>query len=139
MRIELIEYPVFVKIGCFKEERLHGQEVLVTLLANLASHVSPGLSDDIKRTVDYGSIISCIDRVLKDREFHLIETAVEMLGLSLLETFEGLSGLDVTIEKRILPQGIAKGARVRVHERFSRSEPSEPKSDRHQLETTSLC
>ena len=120
MRIELIDDPVFIKIGCFKEERLHGQEVLVTLNATLASDLTPGLSDELERTVDYGSIIQSIDSVLKDREFHLIETAVTMLGLRLLEVFVGLSDVDLIIEKRILPFGIAKGARVRAHETFSR-------------------
>ena len=32
-KIEIIDYPVFLKLGCFSSEKLHGQEVLISLTA----------------------------------------------------------------------------------------------------------
>lgn len=119
MRIEIIEYPVFVRMGCFREERLHGQEVLVTVFAELAQDPELDLNDDLKKTVDYGDIIRTLDWVLKDREFKLIESAVKALGTALLDQFAGVKLWDVTIEKPVLPGGMAKGGRIRIHDSFT--------------------
>jgi dihydroneopterin aldolase len=119
MRIEIIEYPVFMRIGCFREERLHGQEVLVTVFAELGLHPDIDLNDELKKTVDYGEIIRTLDVVLKDREFKLIESAVKALGQSLLKQFAMVKHVDVTIEKPVLPGGIAKGGRIRIQDSFT--------------------
>ena len=118
MRIEIIEYPVFVRIGCFREERLHGQEVLVTVFADIRMESGLALGDDLKKTLDYGDIIRTLDAALKDREFKLIESAVIAVGQSLIEKFLQVEKLDVTIEKPVLPGGMAKGGRIRIHESF---------------------
>jgi len=118
MRIEIIEYPVFMRIGCFREERLHGQEVLVTVFAEINMEPNTALSDDIKKTLDYGDIITTLDATLKDREFKLIESAVVAVGQSLLGQFLQVTKLDVTIEKPVLPGRMAKGGRIRIQETF---------------------
>ncbi len=118
MRIEIIEYPVFMRIGCFREERLHGQEVLVTVFAEIRMDSGTPLGDDLKKTLDYGDIIRTLDHALKDREFKLIESAVIAVGQSLIGQFLQVQKLDVTIEKPVLPGGMAKGGRIRIHETF---------------------
>jgi dihydroneopterin aldolase len=118
MRIEVIEYPVFMKIGCFRHERLHGQEVLVTVFAELAKNKNPGLVDDLSTTVDYGDLIRMLDQVLKDREFKLIESAVNLVGNSFMSGFSTIVRLEVIIEKPVLPGSMAKSGRIRVRESF---------------------
>ncbi|MEI8026528.1 MAG: dihydroneopterin aldolase [Pseudomonadota bacterium] len=118
MHIEIIEYPVFMRIGCFREERLHGQEVLVTVFAEIRMESEIALGDDLRKTLDYGDIIRTLDTALKDREFKLIESAVIAVGQSLMGQFLQVEKLDVTIEKPVLPGGMAKGGRIRIHETF---------------------
>jgi dihydroneopterin aldolase len=125
MRIEVIDYPIFMKIGCFRHERLHGQEVLVTIFADLSKQKNPGMGDDLSNTIDYGDLIRMLDQVLKDREFKLIESAVNLVGLSFMNSFSGIARLDVVIEKPVLPGSMAKSGRIRIFESFDQAKVNE--------------
>ena len=120
LRIEVINYPVYVRLGHFSHERALGQEILVTVIANFKANVGPELSDDLQKTVDYSLIMAVIERELKGRDVKLVETACAMLGKALLKEFWQFETIDVVIEKTTLPPGIAKGAKIRAGQTFSR-------------------
>ena len=86
MKINIVRYPVFMRLGYFVGERIRGQEVLVSLLVELLKP-KEGIGDDLEKTTDYGRILEVVDRTLANKEMKLVETAVEKTGAMLLECF----------------------------------------------------
>ena len=120
MKIHISEFPVFMKLGYFSRERLTGQEILVSLEVTLEDTPFPG-KEELSHSVDYGNLIRLVEETIKDKEVKLVETVVNMLGLSIMEHFALISEAFIKIEKPILPDGLGKGARVSVSHMFSRN------------------
>lgn len=121
MNIHIQNYPVFIRLGYFEEERLCGQEALVSLDLNLGK--IPGIvSEDLAKTTDYGKILEKIEEVLAYKEIRLLEAAVEILGEALLRSFSQVKSVRIHIEKCVLPKGVGKGAKISASEFFSREE-----------------
>ena len=121
--IKISDYPVFVRLGCFESERVAGQEVLVSLVLDLGPR-GQGLArtDDISSTLDYAAALVAVDCLIANKAINLIESAVAIIGFGLLREFPSIFELDVTITKRRIPSGLAKGAIIAVSEHFLRSE-----------------
>jgi len=119
MKINILRYPVFMRLGYYVGERIRGQEVLVSLLVDLLKP-EKGIGDDLENTTNYAHILEVIDLTLADKEMKLVETAVEKTGAALLEHFTQISRVHVTIEKPILPDGIGKSAQISISSEFQR-------------------
>lgn len=117
MQIEVIDYPIFVRLGCFKEERLAGQEIRVSLNAQI--HLRAPWLDNLTLTLDYGLLISTLMDVVHNKEFHLVESVVLTIGEELIKRFSKIKTVCVTVEKPVIPSGLMRGATVRVKETFS--------------------
>ncbi len=117
--IEIRDYPVFMKIGWTKAERLAPQEVLVSLTAQLNTSCEEHIEDHLDLTLDYAVMMKHIDEILETKEFKLIETIVSRLGHSFLRDFELIKSLEVAVEKKI-PFGLAKGATIKISHEFQR-------------------
>lgn len=118
--IEIIDYPVFVKLGCFETERLHGQEVLVSIAAELSKEMDAGVTDDLNQTIDYGNLMKLVDDLFSGKTVQLIETILNDLGSSLISRFEVVEKATICVEKTILPNGVAKGGRVKLSRVFTK-------------------
>lgn len=118
--IEVLNYPVFCRLGYFPHERLVGQEILVSIEAHLSAAADPAENDDLAKTVDYGAFLVTVDEVLKGAEVHLVETACDRVAQRIMSRFSLVDHIQVTIEKTLLPKGVAKGSAVRVHRVISR-------------------
>ena len=121
MVIQITDYPVFLKLGYYDHERVLGQNVLVSLEVELLPGSSPGKSDDLDDTINYGEIVAMLDGIAGNREIKLVETVVELIGSAILERFAAASRVKVTVEKRALPQELVKGARISVAKDFLRN------------------
>lgn len=108
-----------MKIGCYALERLTGQEVLVSIEANLGDKACVEHDTDTPY-VDYGILIDAIREALEDKEIKLVESVVLTLGKVLMGRFEKMEHLEVWIEKPILPNGVGKGSKVSVSQSFTR-------------------
>ena len=118
MKINILKYPVFMRLGYFVGERTRGQDVLVSLVVDLLK--AKEIGDNLEKTTDYGQILEVLDLALANKEMKLVETAVEKTGRVLLEHFPQISKVHVTIEKPILPDGIGKSAQISVSSEFHR-------------------
>ena len=105
--IEVMNYPVFCRLGFFPHERLVGQEILVSVEAVLCEGSDPAPQDDLDKTVDYAGILVVIDKVLKSAEIHLVETACDRVAKQLLVDYHSIDQIKVTVEKTLLPSGLA--------------------------------
>ena len=118
--IQIENYPVFMKIGCFKEEQLAGQDVLVSMTLDVGSMHQVGKMDEVSHTVNYADVMTTVDHLLVNKSVALIEKAVLILGEGILASFPRVSSTEISITKNRIPGGITKGASVSVSESFSR-------------------
>ena len=112
---------MYVKIGLFPEERLVGQELMISLGVVVKNHFKLSQKEDLSQSVDYGQMIQFLDTLLKGREIELVETVLYQIGEGFLNEFEKIDKIDVTVEKRVLPHGIANGAVVSLSHSFHRT------------------
>ncbi len=119
--IEVLQYPVVMRLGFFPDERRVVQEVYISLRVHLDAKIQPGLHDDLDLTLDYGRVMRLLDELLTDKEVKLVETVVELVGNAVLTAFPAIVAVDVSVEKRTLPKFIAKGAHVRVSRSFDKA------------------
>lgn len=115
--LEILDFPVYVRVGVFDNERLHGQQVLISTRLHIDDGRIDWNSDEISKTVDYGQIARVIESGLRARSFRLVESIVEEVGLLLCEHFNNCHLIEVTVEKRMLPKGLS-GAKVRLSKSF---------------------
>lgn len=111
------QYPVFVRVGCFAEEQLSGQEVLVSICANMGALSGTGV---LENTVNYAEVLKYMDQEIQDRSEALIESLVLQLGTGLLKKFTKFESVKVKIEKPRIPGGITKGSFIAIEENFKR-------------------
>jgi FolB domain-containing protein len=107
-----------MRLGYYPFERLHGQEVLVSVSVNFDRKNKK--SDILQETIDYIKVIEFIDHTLKDSEIKLLEKAVEVLGQNFLEEYRTVKSISIKIDKPIIPGGRVKGASVSASEIFTR-------------------
>ena len=120
MKIHISEYPVFMKLGYYSRERLPGQEILVSLEADIGDSLNFAEKEELSASVDYGQLIRLTEETLRDKEIKLVETVVSLLGRRVIEQFPRIVGVNVRVEKPVLPDGMGKGAKVSVSHYFSR-------------------
>jgi 7,8-dihydroneopterin aldolase/epimerase/oxygenase len=88
--------------GYLPEEQVLGQwfEVDVTLWLDLSV---PGNTDAIKDTVDYRSVISIVQNLVKTSKFVLVERLATNIADSILQKCEYLSQVQVILSKPAAP------------------------------------
>ncbi len=90
---------VQVRCGATDEERATPQPLRV----NLSYLYEAWEGDDLYRTVDYGTVIEEVAKLLEREEFQLLETGAQMVGKHVLGEFPPIRKVTVTITKLRLP------------------------------------
>jgi dihydroneopterin aldolase len=117
VRIHIQNYPVFLRVGYFPEERVRPQEVLISLKIDLP--LKQGWDhDSLANTVDYGQVICALDTWLTGQEIPLLESVCCQTGRNLLAAFPGIARLWVKVQKPVIPGGLNKGAQISVAQAF---------------------
>ena len=105
----------FAYHGVFPEEQKLGQRFTVNLRLQLDLS-TPGRTDDVKDTVDYGQVYERVQTIMEGGPFRLLETAASRIADALLQSFPSLSGVEVEIEKPSAPiAGIFDSVGVAIH------------------------
>jgi dihydroneopterin aldolase len=86
--------------GVFDEERKTGQEfsVDVELLADLQH-----LGDDLNKTIDYSKIVLLAKQEIEINPVNLIETLAERIAEKILDGFNKVTAVTVTVHKPMAP------------------------------------
>jgi len=121
MVIHIRDYPVFLKLGYYDQERKLGQDVLVSMEVVLVEGLEPGRRDDLGDTINYAELVTTVNELIRGREIKLVETIVELIGTTVLEKFTMAHSVKVEVEKRVLPQDLVRGARISVSKDFRRA------------------
>lgn len=104
-RISVEGLEVFANHGVYPEENVLGQKFVVslTLFAELGA---AGRTDDLDKSIDYGTVCHLVDAYLRERTFKLIEAAAEGVASELLGKYPQLLGVRVRLEKPWAPIGL---------------------------------
>lgn len=119
IRIEGLE--VFAHHGVYAEETQNGQIFIVN--ATLYTDISQaGRTDDLERTVNYGTVCHFITDWMQENTCQLLEAVVEKLAAALLLEYRTLAGVDLEIQKPHAPIKLPFGnVSVKVHRSWHRA------------------
>jgi len=93
---------IFGYHGDLPEERKLGQKFLVDLELNLDLSKA-GNSDELSDTVDYPKILAEVEKIVAGEPKNLIETVAETIAKKILQDFELIESLQVTVHKPFAP------------------------------------
>ncbi len=93
---------IFAYHGVNPEETENGQEfeLDITMYADVSNARQ---SDDLNDTINYAAARKAITAVMTDRPYKLIERAAEVVATELLNKFEKLEKVEVTLKKPNAP------------------------------------
>lgn len=93
---------VFAHHGVYREENVLGQKFVVDVSMQVSTQEA-GRSDDIRKSVNYGSVCDGIQKVMKNRNYKLIETVAEEIADMILLTYDDVRVVNVTVKKPWAP------------------------------------
>lgn len=101
-KIELSGLDFFGYHGCLARERVEGQHFLVDLTLYVDLHPA-GTSDDLAKTVNYAAVFETVKQIVTGEPCNLIETVAERIAVAILEQYELVNKLVVTVHKPTAP------------------------------------
>lgn len=104
-KIKIKDLEVYCNHGVYKEENVLGQKFLVSATLHTDTRLA-GCTDDLTKSIDYGTICHKITQFLKEHTYQLIETAAEQLARFLLMEVKNLEKISLEIKKPWAPVGL---------------------------------
>lgn len=101
-KIILTGIEIFGYHGDLPEERKLGQKFFVDLELNLDLSKA-GNSDELSDTVDYPKILEEVEKIVGGEPKNLIETVAENIAKKILNDFDKVESLQVTLHKPFAP------------------------------------
>lgn len=84
--------------GALEEERTLGQEFVVDLEL-FCSLKKPGLSDDLRDSINYAAVYSVVKECVEKERYNLVEALAERIADRILKEFEGIREIDIGVKK----------------------------------------
>ena len=104
-QITIKDLIIYGKHGVFKEEQIMGQRFLVSAVLYVDTRTS-GKSDNLKDSVNYGTVCHEMKNYLENHTFKLIEAAAEHMAEHLLLNFPLLKEVELELKKPWAPIGL---------------------------------
>ncbi len=103
--IEITNLKIFAHHGVLEEEKRQGQDFYVN--AKLYLNLYPaGDSDDLTQSVNYAEVAHCMNRLMTEEVYDLIETACAKLCEGVLTEFPLVDAIEVELQKPHAPIGL---------------------------------
>lgn len=101
-KIIISDLKIFAYHGVNDEEKQNGQNFVldITLYVDLAR---PCVTDDVKDTVSYSSVLKTVKKAFCSEKFDLIERASKAVADAILMEYERVHTVDVTVKKPEAP------------------------------------
>lgn len=100
--IHIENLEIFANHGVFPEETKLGQKFLVSITMYTNTRKA-GKTDDLKNSIDYGSVAVLATSYMKENTSKLIEAAAENLAEKLLLTYSLIEGVTIEVKKPWAP------------------------------------
>ena len=101
-KIIIKDLEIFAHHGVLPEEKAKGQPFLVTAELYLSLREA-GMEDDLAKTVNYAEAAACIEEVMTQEKYDLIEAAAESVAGALLTKYESVKKVHVRVSKPEAP------------------------------------
>jgi dihydroneopterin aldolase len=97
--------------GYFDEEQRLGQKFLLDVLANLAP-AETHLADGFEASIRYDQLVEEVERISNEAKFRTLEALGETIARRLLDRFNRISSIAVTVSKASppMPQSLERVA-----------------------------
>ena len=127
MMIQIQDFPIYLKIGCYKYEKKAPSKVLLDL--KCFYKFDPQQHDHLTQTIDYDQLLQAIIEFTESRlkPVNLLETLVSRLGSMICEKFTLLDSLEIKATKIELSTQLTRNSRISVSESFTKG-PFDPDS-----------
>ncbi len=99
IRLKNMQFYGYHGVHEFEKEKGGHFEVDVELSADLTDAVS---TDDVAKTIDYDSVFKCVQEIVMQQQFNLIETLGSTIADSLLNDYN-INGVTVRVRKPEAP------------------------------------
>ncbi|WKY43802.1 2-amino-4-hydroxy-6-hydroxymethyldihydropteridine diphosphokinase [Eubacteriaceae bacterium ES2] len=96
------DLEVFAFHGVFPEEKKLGQKFLISIVLSLDMRPA-AISNDLTKSVHYGQLSHELEEEFKKESYDLIETAGEKLAIYVLEHYDMVKSVSITIKKPWAP------------------------------------
>ena len=103
--IHIVDLEVHAHHGVFPEENVLGQKFLVSLDLSVDTREAAA-TDDLTKSVDYGSVCKVVVEIMTAQTYQLIETVAERIAQGVLDRFELIQGVAVEVKKPWAPIGL---------------------------------
>ena len=114
-RICIDELKIFAHHGVFEHENLNGQNFYVNAVLYVDTE-NAGITDNLKYSVDYGSVCGLIKKIMTENTYRLIETAAQTVAASILRNYKLVNSVDIEIRKPEAPIDMEFGSvSVKIH------------------------
>lgn len=90
--------------GCFPSEKTHGQLFIIDVKMKI-SLTEAGKSDDLNDTIDYTKVVELVKDIVEGKSKNLIESLAESIAKKILQKFEKVKEVAVTVHKPHVPLG----------------------------------
>lgn len=101
-KIIINDLHIFAYHGVNPEEKENGQNFYLDIVCT-ADLQNAGQTDDLNETVNYSKIIKAITKVFTDNKYDLIERAARVVVDCVLDNFERVQTVKVTLRKPEAP------------------------------------
>lgn len=91
--------------GVYDTERQDGQTFKIDLTLYIRPR-SVSQNDSLSETVDYSKVVEAVAAIVSGKPVNLIETLAENIANAVLETYETIDTLEVTVHKPNAPLGV---------------------------------
>ncbi|MBR3954574.1 MAG: dihydroneopterin aldolase [Clostridia bacterium] len=93
---------IFAYHGVNPEEKENGQNFYLDIVCT-ADLGAPGQTDNLNDTVNYAKIVKAVTKVFTENKYDLIERAAQVVADCVLEQFEKVQTVKVTLRKPEAP------------------------------------
>jgi dihydroneopterin aldolase len=101
-KIIIKDLRLYAYHGVNPEEKIEGQNFLIDMECK-ADLSLPCKTDNVDDTVSYAQIIKLVRKVFTEEKYDLIEKAAQVIADSVLESFEKVKSIKVTLKKPEAP------------------------------------
>ncbi len=102
--VKLINAVFYAHHGVMQEEHRIGGRYEVDAVMDV-NFEEAARNDDLELTVDYEAIYKVVHKIVTQNQFYLIEKLAFLIAKEILETYEIVLGVEVTVRKPNPPVG----------------------------------
>ncbi|MGN0395448.1 MAG: dihydroneopterin aldolase, partial [Coprococcus sp.] len=93
---------IFAHHGVFEEENTLGQKFIIDAELHISIREA-GISDDINKSVDYGTVCADINNIMQEQNCNLIEAVAEKVATGILTKYPDIRAVELIVKKPWAP------------------------------------